>query len=253
MEISTKELTEAICYANVNFVTKALEGFGFRRNALPAFYCSESKQLAVLALTTAAAYGAGVNMMKTLVGHIAHAVDIFGVLRYANNRFYFNEAEQYKALVPEELRNAILRDEPSDEAISLIEGLDARIPSRKGPMAALISYLIDGQEVTELSSRFNSPLLYRMLRSDFMGVRETFLVMASNLKPCAEEKIGATIIRGDILSSPSLIMPASAIYMAKPSDGEWGDDLLEAIKKTNEFAGSEYMAAEPADAEPTVK
>ncbi len=231
MEISIKELTEAIRYANVDFVTKALEGFGFRRNALPAFYCSESKQLAVLALTTAAAYGAGVNMMKTLVGHIAHAVDIFGVLRYANSRFYFKyEAEQYKALVPEELRNAILKDEPSDEAISLIEGLDARIPSRKGPMAALISYLIDGQEVTKLSSRFNSPLLYRMLRSDFMGVRETFLAMASNLKPCA-----------------------SAIYMAKPSDGEWGDDLLEAIKKANESAGFEYMAAEPADAEPTVK
>lgn len=250
MEITTKEFTEAIRYANVDFVTKALEGFGFRKNALPAFYYSESKQLAVLALTTAAAYGAGGKMTRALVNYIAHAVDIFGVLRYANNRFYFeNDTEQYKALVPEELRNAILKDEPSDKAISLIEDLDARIPNREGPMAALISYLIDGQEVTELSSHFNSPLLYRIIRSDFIGAKETFLAMASNLKPCIEEKIGATVIRGDILNSP-LSMPALAVCVGKPSDEEWGDDLLEAIKKS---AGSEYMTTKPADADPAAK
>ena len=185
MQVTRREVADAVAANNVGRVAEILEGYGFGKDGRVFPYFSPHRELATIMLTHASV-ASHLNALnyevgRVLIGHTAKVVDLFpfvllvwkaagGERSNANN-------------IPDLVRDDLLRDCYSHHFALCVANMDCET------FTNMLSFIYLSDEVTQLGADFTPTLILYVHERNIIPKELLFAYMAACLKePISEPR-----------------------------------------------------------------
>ncbi len=174
-----KKLVDAIYEGETEKITEILEIFGFVKCGFPSRYNDMMEFFARTTLSAAAVAETENSITKEiatlLVEYISPIVNMFDFLYSVYNYAYYESEDNCEADIPEKLREALMKNEFSEQAA---EAIDALSPEE---FQSLVEYILENDEIRSLSMNFARPLMLYCYERNLIPYCLVFSSMAEHV------------------------------------------------------------------------
>ena len=188
MEISNKDIFDAILNNDTAKAAEMLEGFDLTKDDIAPFFTSDDRQIVSIMLSAASVMSRHNNLdddlAHELIERTATTVNIFPFLRLVVIGGEI-EREDFDT-IPEKIRAALRKNDYTDQIARAIEDLDADV------LKTLLNYFIS-EEVKSSHIKFNLPVIRRIYSDEIIPADLMFALMASNLRDTVDEHFGSAM------------------------------------------------------------
>ena len=197
MQVTRREVADAVAANNVGRVAEILEGYGFGKDGRVFPYFSPHRELATIMLTHASV-ASHLNALnyevgRVLIGHTAKVVDLFPFVELV---WKAADCERSNANnIPDLVRDDLLRDCYSHHFALCVANMDCET------FTNMLSFIYLSDEVTQLGADFTPTLILYVHERNIIPKELLFAYMAACLKepisePCSPFEAFALIFSG---------------------------------------------------------
>lgn len=179
VSVERKKLVDAIYEDKAEQVAGILETHGFVKRGFPSHYNNTMRYLARSILSAAAVAETENSITKAMatliIEYISPIVNMFDFLYSVCNYTYYESKDNCEADIPEKLREALMKNEFSEQAAEAINALSPE------EFQSLVEYVLGNDEIRSLSMNFARSLMVYCYERNLIPYCLVFSSMAEHV------------------------------------------------------------------------